>query len=138
MINAVFGKTEERIRKQRDTEIVATDKRRNQLVSETNYHTTIYFSEHLMVIDMKKTKIKRISRSILACQYYTLAKHLCINFGMITLNQNLKTKKNYVKWIRTALLFILKLKIFVKILLMTLKNGLRHITKTKMIKAYLQ
>ena len=29
-----------------------------------------------------------------------------MNFGMITLNQNIKTMPNYVIWILTALLFI--------------------------------
>ena len=37
-----------------------------------------------------------------------------MNFGMITLNQSIKTEQNYVTWILTALLFILKLKIFLK------------------------
>ena len=37
-----------------------------------------------------------------------------MNFGMITLNRNIKTEQNYVTWILTALLFILKLKIFLK------------------------
>ena len=35
-----------------------------------------------------------------------------MNFDMITLNQNIKTNQNYATWILTALLFILKLKIF--------------------------
>ena len=39
-----------------------------------------------------------------------------MNFGMITLNQNNKTMQNYISWILTALLFILKLNIFMKIL----------------------
>ena len=37
-----------------------------------------------------------------------------MNFGMIVLSQNIKTMQNYVIWILTALLFILKLKIFIK------------------------
>ena len=44
MNNADFGKTVENLRKRRDIKLVATDKRRNQLASETNYHTTKYFS----------------------------------------------------------------------------------------------
>ena len=39
-----------------------------------------------------------------------------MNFGMIILNQSIKTMHNYATWILTALLFLLKLKIFMKIL----------------------
>ena len=39
MNNSVFGKTMENVRKQRDIKFLTTDKRRNQLVSEPNYHT---------------------------------------------------------------------------------------------------
>ena len=39
MNNSVFGKTIENVRKYRDIKLVTKDKRRNQLVSETNYHT---------------------------------------------------------------------------------------------------
>ena len=56
--NAVFGKTMENVRKHRDIKLVTTDKRRNQLVSEPNYHTTKYFSENLIAIEMKKNKSK--------------------------------------------------------------------------------
>ena len=58
MNNAVFGKTMESVRKHRDIKLVTTDKRRNQLVSEPNYHTTKWFSENLLAIEMKKTKVK--------------------------------------------------------------------------------
>ena len=46
----------ENIRKHRDIKLVTTDKRKNQLVSEYNYHTTKYFPENLMAIEIKKTK----------------------------------------------------------------------------------
>ena len=58
MNNAVFGKTMENVRKRRDIKLVTTDKRRNRLVSEPNYHTTKWFSEKLLAIEMKKTKKK--------------------------------------------------------------------------------
>ena len=38
--------------------LVTTDKRRNQLVSEPNYHTTKWFSENLLAIETKNTKVK--------------------------------------------------------------------------------
>ena len=46
----------EDVRKQRDIELVRTNKRRNYLVSEPNYHTTKWFSEDLLAIEMKKKK----------------------------------------------------------------------------------
>ena len=58
MNNAVFGKTMENVRKHRDIKLVTTDKRRNQLVSEPNYHTIKCFSENLAAIEMKKTEVK--------------------------------------------------------------------------------
>ena len=55
----------ENVRKDRDIKLVTTDKRRNQLVSEPNYHTRNYFSEKMMAIEMKKTKTKsKMSKSI--------------------------------------------------------------------------
>ena len=58
MNDAVFGKTMENVRKHRDVKLVTTDQRRNQLVSEPNYHITKYFSEDLSANEMKRTKVK--------------------------------------------------------------------------------
>ena len=58
MNNSVFGKTMENIRKHRDVKSVTNDKRKNQLVSEPNYHTTKWFSEGLLAIEMKKIKVR--------------------------------------------------------------------------------
>ena len=54
MNNSVFGKKMENFRKHRDIKLVTTDKRRNLLASEPNYHTTKYFSENLLAIEMNK------------------------------------------------------------------------------------
>ena len=56
--NSVFGKKMENVRKHRDIKLVTTKERRIKLVSEANYHTTKHFSEKLLVIEMKKTKVK--------------------------------------------------------------------------------
>ena len=58
MNNSVFGKAMENVRKHRDIKLVTTDERRNKLISEPNYHTTKHFSENLLAIEMKKTKLK--------------------------------------------------------------------------------
>ena len=47
MNNAIFGKIMENVRKHRDIKLVTTERRRNYLVSEPNYHTTKVFTEHL-------------------------------------------------------------------------------------------
>ena len=46
MNNTVFGKTMENIRKHRDIKLVTTERRRNYLVSEPNYHTKRFFREN--------------------------------------------------------------------------------------------
>ena len=43
MNNAVFGKTMENVRKHRVIKLATTDKRRNQLASEPNYHKETLF-----------------------------------------------------------------------------------------------
>ena len=44
----------ENVRKHRDIKLVTSEKRRNYLASEPNYHTTKFFTEHLLAIEMKK------------------------------------------------------------------------------------
>ena len=46
MNNFIFGKTMEKVRNYRDVKLVTKDERRNQLISEPDYHTSKYFSEH--------------------------------------------------------------------------------------------
>ena len=57
MNNAVFGKTVENMRKHRNIKLVTTERRRNYLVSEPNYHTAKFFTEKLLAIEMKETQI---------------------------------------------------------------------------------
>ena len=57
MNNAVFRKTMDNVRKHRNIKLVTTERRRNYLVLEPNYHTTKFFPEHLLAIEMRKTQI---------------------------------------------------------------------------------
>ena len=46
------------MRKHRDIKLVTTEEKRIKLLSEPNYHTTKRFSENLLAIEMKNTKVK--------------------------------------------------------------------------------
>ena len=80
MNNSVFGKTMGNVRKHRYIKLVTTDKRRNQLVSEPNYHTTKSFSENLLAIEMKKTKVKMIKPVYLGLSILEISKTLMYEF----------------------------------------------------------
>ena len=47
----------ENIRKNRDIKLIKTERRRNYLVSERNYHSTKIFIETLLAIEKRKTQI---------------------------------------------------------------------------------
>ena len=57
MNNAVFGKTMENLRKNRDIKLVTIKKRRNYLVSKPNNHAKKIFKENLLAKKKKKTEI---------------------------------------------------------------------------------
>ena len=57
MNNSVFGKMIENVRKQRDIKLIVTEERRKKLVSEPNYASCTTFSDHLMAIEMRKTRV---------------------------------------------------------------------------------
>ena len=57
MNDAVFGKTMENVRKHRDIKLLTTERRKNDLVSEPNYHTTKVFTEKLLAIELEKAEI---------------------------------------------------------------------------------
>ena len=46
----------ENVRKHRDIKVVTAEIRRNYLASEPNYHTTKFFIEYRLVIEIMKTQ----------------------------------------------------------------------------------
>ena len=76
MNNCVFEKTSENVRNHRDIKLVTSDKRRKRLVSEPNYHSHKNFSEHLMAIEMNKTKVKMIKPLYLGMPVLDISKTL--------------------------------------------------------------
>ena len=57
MNNAVFGKTIENERKNRNIKLVTTEKRRNYLEAVPDYYTIKFFTENSFAIEMKKTQM---------------------------------------------------------------------------------
>ena len=80
MNNSVFGKTMVNVRKHRHIKLVTAEKRRNQLVSEPNYHTTKYFSENLLAMQMKISKVKMNKPLYLGFSILEISKTLMYEF----------------------------------------------------------
>ena len=80
MNNAVFGKTMKNVRKHRDIKLVTTERRRNYLVSQSNYQTTKLFSENLLAIEMKKLKVKMNKPVYLGLSILKISKTLMYEF----------------------------------------------------------
>ena len=74
MHNAVLGETMKNVRKHIDFKLATTERRRNYLVSEPNHHTTMFFTESLLVIEMGKTQILTIKQ--------------CVYLGLLVLDLN--------------------------------------------------
>ena len=78
-------------------------------MSEPNYHTTKYFSENLLEIEMKKTKVKMNKPVYLGFSILEISKTLMYEYW----DDCIKPKyQNNAKTMLYGYLFILKLKIF--------------------------
>ena len=102
MNNAVFGKTTENVRKYRNIKLVKTDKKRNKLVSEPNYHTMKLIDDNLAIIEMKKVKVKMNKPIYLGLSILELCKIIMHEF-MIMLRVNIWIIQDFAIWRRIAL-----------------------------------
>ena len=80
MNNAVFGKTIEIERKHTNIKVVTTERGRDYLVSEPSYHTTRFFIEKLLAIEMIKTQILMNKPVYLGLSILDLSKTLMYEF----------------------------------------------------------
>ena len=65
----------------RDIKLFTTERRKNYLVSEPNYHTTKFFTEHLLTIEMKKrTEVLMNKAACLGLSILELSKILMYEF----------------------------------------------------------
>ena len=70
----------ENVRKHSDIKLVTTEEKRIKLVSEPNYQTSKRFSEYLLVIEMKKTKVKINKPLYLGISILDISKTLMYEF----------------------------------------------------------
>ena len=144
MKNAVFGKTMENVRKHRDIKSVTTDKRINQLASEPNYHTTKYFSENLMAIEMKKRKVKMNKTIHLDMSILDISKTLMYEFWYDYIKPKYQWngiqrscaqyKAKICSIYTDSFLFHIKTEHFYEDIVDNVENGLTHLTMTKITK----
>ena len=80
MNNTVLGKLMENLRKHRDLKLVTIERRRNLLVSETNFHTTKFFTENLLATEIRKTEILMNKPVYLGLSILELSKILMYEF----------------------------------------------------------
>ena len=78
--NIAFGKTMVNRRKDRHMKLVTREKRRNYLVLEPSFHTTTFFIEKLLPIQMKKTEILMNKRVYSGLSLLELSKILMYEF----------------------------------------------------------
>ena len=136
MNNAVFGKTMENKRKHRDIKLVTTDRRRNQLASEPNYHITKFFSKNFMAIEMKKTKVNMNKPIYLGMSILVISKTLTYEFWYDYIKPKYQDKAklcymntdNFVIHIKTKDYYVL----------IILQYGLTNLTMMRMIKYLFQ
>ena len=70
----------ENVRNHRDIKLITSDKRRKRLVSKPNYHSHKKFSDHLMAIEMKKTRVKMTKPLYLGMSILDISKILMYEF----------------------------------------------------------
>ena len=88
----------ENVGKYRDIKLVTTERRRNYLVLEPNYHTTKFFTKHLLAIEMKKMQILMNKPVYLGFSILELSKIFMYDIwhGYVKLRYSKKSKLCYM------------------------------------------
>ena len=76
MNNAFFGKNMVSEIKDRDLKLVKRERRKNDLVSEPNYHITKFFTENSLAVERKKTEV-------------FINKSVCVGLSILELSKTL-------------------------------------------------
>ena len=127
MNNSVFGKTLDNIRNRVDIRLISSDKVAQKLAAKPNYNRCTLFDKNLIAVHMKKTKLYFNKLVYLGMSIVDLSKSLMYDFHY----NYIKTKygdKEKLLFIDTDSHMKLGPKIFTKISIPTLRNGLTLVT----------
>ena len=140
MNDSVFGKTMENIRNHRDIKLVTSDKRRKRLVSEPNYHSHKKFSDHLMAIEMKKTRVKMTKPLYLGMSILDISKTLMYEFWYDYIKPKYGDRAKLCYTDTDSFVIHIKTEDFFEDISIDVKRwfGLIHLTMMKMIKDHFQ
>ena len=132
MNNFVFGKIVENVKNHRDIKLVTLDKRRKRLDSEPNYHSHKNFSDHLMAIEMKKTRVKMTKPLYLGMSILDISKILIYEFWFDYINAKYGDKAKHCYTDTDSFSINIKTEdFFLKIFLIMLRDGLIHLIMIK-------
>ena len=134
MNNSVFGKRMENVRKRRDIKLVTAEEKRVKLVSEPNYHTTKHFSDNLLAIEKKKTKVKVNKPVYLRMSMLDISKTLIYDFWFDYVKPKYNDKAKLCCMDTASFVLNIFTETFLKKLPMILKDGLIHLTMIRMKK----
>ena len=124
MNNVAFVKTMKNLRKDRDSKLVTTERRRNSLVSEPHFNTT-NFSQKLLAIEMEKTEILMNKLVYLGLSILKLHKILIYEFWYDYVKPKYCEKANFFSLDADSfIVYIQKQMIFIEILQKMLKQVL--------------
>ena len=118
------------MRKHRDIKLITTERKRNYLVSESNYHTTKSFTENLLAIEMRKTETLMNKPIYLGLTILHLIKTVMYEFWYDYAKPNIVKMKTFVIWIEAASLSTKKKNYFYKYIAEDIKTRFRILNKT--------
>ena len=134
MNNSVFGKTMENVRNHRDIKLVTSEKRRKRLVSEPNYHSCKKFSDHLMAIEMKKTRVKMTKPLYLGMSILDISKILMHTFWYDYINPKYRDRAKLCYTDTDSFIIYIKSEDFFEDISNDVDRWFDHLTTIKMIK----
>ena len=90
------------MRKLIDSKVLTTEKRRNYLVSQPNYHSGKIFTENLLAMEMKKNQIFMNKTAYLGLSILELSKIVMYDFWCDYVKPEFGENQNYVTWIQAV------------------------------------